>query len=79
MNAEAILTEMEKANKVFLANYEEIKEKYPGQYIAIAKEGRIVANNKNVDILFKELEKKKIGYERVLIEYILPKGKFLVL
>ena len=79
MNAESFLTKMEKANKLFLADYENIKAKYPSQYVAVGINGNVVANNKNSDKLFTDLKRKKIDPAKVLIEYVLPKGKYMIL
>jgi len=62
----------------FRKNFEDIRERLEGEFIAI-KNQKIVAFAPDKSILIKKLKKEGIDESEVLIEYVKPKGEIIIL
>ena len=74
-----VLNEAELANRWFLKHYEELRQKYASQYVAIDKSGKVIASNKSMKKLVVELEQKGANPATAFVDYVLPKGTILLL
>ncbi len=56
-----------------------LQKKYGGHWVASSEDGRkVYAAGKNVDVLFKELEKKHVAPTETVIGFIEPYGQLSV-
>lgn len=72
------LNEVRKTTEYIKNSYDLLKKNYTNQYIAI-KDGKIIAHDKDIDTVFRQLKSKKINLATVLIEFLHPKDILLVL
>ena len=72
------LLNVQKDAEFLKKSYDSLKKNYENQYVAI-KDGKVVAHNKNIDIILKLLKYKKINPSTVLIEFLHPTDMVLIL
>jgi ABC-type transporter MlaC component len=73
-----VLLNVQKDADYLKKSYDTLKKNYSNQYVAI-KDGKVVAHNKNIDVILKLLRSKKINPSNVLIEFLHPTDMVLIL
>ena len=74
-----LLKRFEKDNEWFHKNTEKLQgEGFVGKFVAI-KDSRLIASDKNVDVLIREIEKKGENPAFIVIEFVYPQGYTLIL
>lgn len=75
----SVLDDFRKDTAWLEKNYEELKKKYPEEYVAVYQEG-VVDHDPDLDRLLQRLEKKYPGKSnRVAVEYVTTKRIEMVL
>lgn len=72
------LLNVQKDAEYLKKSYDSLKKNYENQYVAI-KDGKVIAHDKNIDIVLKYLRNKKINPSNILIEFLHPKDMVLIL
>lgn len=72
------LIQMQKDSEYLNKSYDDLKQKYTNQYIAI-KNGTVIANHKDINVLLKMIRAKKLDPTMILIDFVSPKDMLLIL
>lgn len=72
-----LLKEFKKDDDWFYANYERIQSEHLNEFIAV-KDERIVAHNKDLDDLIKDLKNKEINPALTLVEFVRDKNDIVI-
>lgn len=78
MNELASLTRFENDGRWLQSHLAELRRKFTNQFVAV-KDGDVIANDANADILIKKIVNKKEEPSQVLIEFIHKKDLKILL
>ncbi len=73
-----VLQQLEIDNSWFRKNYTDLQIRYKNEFIAV-KDRSIIEHANNLEELLSKLSKRGIDASNTLIEFILEKGKILIL
>ena len=73
-----VLQQLEIDNNWFRNHYTDLQSKYKNQFIAV-KDKSIIEHANSLEELLSKLSKRGIDASNILIEFILEKGKILIL
>ncbi len=78
----AIAAELEQFQDLAIrmdAEHSDLLRRYPDQWVAMGKDGSIVATANTVDALFQQLDEKQVPYEDVAHDYLDSNPRTLLL